>query len=103
MLPSLNRKVDERATGDFLKLDNDVSLSKSGLKVKTILFDKSTNRLRSENIFTLIFGKVMEWRAKSWVKNFVEKNKDYLPGAEKLLQKLLDLQYFQGQKKIRMA
>ena len=88
MLPSLNRKVDERATGDFLKLDNDVFLSKSGLKVKTILFDKSTNRLRSENIFTLIFGKVMEWRAKSWVKNFVEKNKDYLPGAEKFLKNI---------------
>jgi hypothetical protein len=88
MLPSLNRKTDDRATGDFLKLDNDVSLSKSGLKVETILFDKSTNQSRSRNIFTLIFGKVMEWRAKSWVKNFVEKNKDYLPGAEKFLKNI---------------
>ena len=88
MLPSLNRKADDRATGDFLKLDNDVSLSKSGLKVETILFDKSTNQSRSKNIFTVIFGKVMEWRAKSWVKNFVEKNKDYLPGAEKFLKNI---------------
>jgi hypothetical protein len=88
MLPSLNKKADDRATGDFLKLDNDVSLSKSGLKVETILFDKSTNQSRSKNIFTLIFGKVMEWRAKNWVKNFVEKNKDYLPGAEKFLKNI---------------
>jgi hypothetical protein len=88
MLPSLNRKADDRATGDFLKLDSDVSLSKSGLKVDTILFDKSTNQSRSKNIFTLIFGKVMEWRAKNWVKNFVEKNKDFLPGAEKFLKNI---------------
>jgi hypothetical protein len=88
MLPSLNRKADDRATGDFLKLDNDVSLSKSGLKVDTILFEKSTNQSRSRNIFTLIFGKVMEWRAKNWVKNFVEKNKDFLPGAGTFLKNI---------------
>ena len=30
----------------------------------------------------------MEWRAKNWVKNFVEKNKDFLPGAEKFLKNI---------------
>jgi hypothetical protein len=88
MLPSLKRREDDRASVDFLKLNNDISFSKSGLKVDTVLFDKSTNKSRSKNIFTLIFGKVMEWRAKNWIKNFVEKNKDYLPGAEKFLKNI---------------
>jgi len=73
MLPSLKGKADDRSTGNFLKLDNDISLSKSGLKVETVFFDTSTGGARSKNLFTFIFGKVMEWRAKNWVKNFVKK------------------------------
>ena len=30
----------------------------------------------------------MEWRAKNWVKNFVEKNQYYLPGSEKFLKNI---------------
>lgn len=88
MLPSLKRREDGRASDDFLKLDNDISLSKSGIKVDTVIFDKSTNQSRSKNILTLIFGKLMEWRAKNWVKNFVEKNQYFLPGSEKFLKNI---------------
>jgi len=88
MLPSLKGKADDRSTGNFLKLDNDISLSKSGLKVETVFFDTSTGGARSKNLFTFIFGKVMEWRAKNWVKNFVEKNKYYLPGADIFLKNI---------------
>lgn len=88
MLPYFSARADSRTTDDFLKIDNDFVLSKSGLKVETILFDRSTNGSRSKNLLTFIFGRVMEWRAKNWIKNYVEKNKDYLPGADKFLKNI---------------
>lgn len=88
MLPFLKGRADDCVTGDFLKLDNDVSLSKSGLKVETVFFDKSTGGIRSKNLFTVIFGRLMEWRAKNWIRNYVEKNKDYLPGSEIFLKNI---------------
>ena len=88
MLPFLKGRTDDYVTGDFLKLDNDVSLSKSGLKVETVFFDKSTGGVRSKNLLTVIFGRLMEWRAKNWIRKYVEKNKDYLPGSEIFLKNI---------------
>ena len=62
-----------RPDGELLKLDIDFSISSKGLRVDAVLFDASTDKARSNSIFTRIFGKLMELRAKSWVGEYVKK------------------------------
>ena len=76
-----------RPDGELLKLDFDFSMSREGLRVDTVLFDASTDKARSSSIFTRIFGKLMELRAKSWVGEYVQKNAFYLPGSDNFLKK----------------
>lgn len=82
--------VDRRnqSAGELLKLDIDFSLSREGLKVATVLFDSSTDEVRSNSVFTRVFGKLMEWRAKYWVREYVTKNALYLPGSDDFLKNI---------------
>ncbi len=73
---------------ELLKLDNDFSLSRKGLKVDTVLFDAATDKARSNSIFARIFGKLMEWRAKGWVRDYVIKNKEHLPNYDNFLKNI---------------
>jgi hypothetical protein len=77
-----------RPDGELLKLDIDFSISREGLRVDTVLFDASTDKARSNSIFTRIFGKLMELRAKSWVGEYVKKNAFYLPGSDNFLKNI---------------
>lgn len=77
-----------RDDGELLMLDIDFSISRKGLRVDTVLFDASTDRARSNSIFTRIFGKLMELRAKSWVGTYVQKNAFYLPGSDNFLKNI---------------
>jgi hypothetical protein len=77
-----------RPDGELLKLDIDFSISSKGLRVDAVLFDASTDKARSNSIFTRIFGKLMELRAKSWVGEYVKKNALYLPGSDNFLKNI---------------
>ena len=77
-----------RPDSGLLKLDFDFSISRKGLRIDTVLFDASTDKSRSNSIFTRIFGKLMKFRAKNWVNEYVQKNAFYLPGADNFLKNI---------------
>ena len=88
MINSAGPKSESQMRCEFLKLDNDFLISRRGVQVDTVIFDESTDKSRSKNIFTRIFGKLMEWRAKNWVREYVTKNTFYLPGSSDFLKNI---------------
>lgn len=88
MIPSSKATSAIHPAEDFLKLENVFSFDGGKINVGTVIFDASTDKARSKNIFTRVFGKIMERRAKEWVKAYVRKNTDHLPGAEEFLKNI---------------
>lgn len=69
-------------TGDFLKLDNDVSISGDRIEIGTVLYDRHTSPTRAKSLVTRLFSFVKKLRAVHWVATFVGTRLKALPGSE---------------------
>ena len=65
-------QAEKRSGGeDFLKLDNDVSISTKKIIIGTVLYDRSSSPTRAGSWATRLFSFIKEWRAARWVATFV--------------------------------
>lgn len=78
--------VDEGAyTGDFLKLDNDVSISRDKIEIGTVLYDSRSSPRRARSWLHRLFSfieRFKEKKALDWVATFVGTRLIHLPGSE---------------------
>lgn len=80
--PSASRLGEGAYTGDFLKLDTDVSIGKDRIEIGTVLYDRHSSPTRAKSLLTRLFSFIKELRAVHWVATFVGSRLKALPGSE---------------------
>ncbi len=68
--------------GDFLKLDNDVSIGRDRIEIGTVLYDRHSSPARAKSLLTRLFSFIKQLRAVHWVATFVGTRLKALPGSE---------------------
>lgn len=83
------RPADPARDGDdFLKLDNDVSISREKIEIGTVLYDRRSSPERARSWLTRLFSFIKEWRAVRWVETFVSKRLAHLPGSAEFVRNI---------------
>lgn len=80
--PATSRAEASGDDGDFLKLDNDISIHREKIEIGTVLYDRRSSPTRASAWFTRLFSFIKEWRAARWVESFVGTRLKHLPGSQ---------------------